>query len=107
MTIYALAPTGLWFAVGIPIMALWGLYGPSAQGLMTRRVAPDEQGRLQGALSSVSGITGIVGPGLFAFTFATSIGPLRAWGVPGAAFLLAAALLSVGAIIGIQLKIES
>ena len=28
----------VWFAVGIPIMSMWGLYGPSAQGLMTRRV---------------------------------------------------------------------
>ena len=56
---------GGWFAAGIPIMSLWALYGPSAQGLMTRRVGPTEQGRLQGALSSVTGITGIIGPGLF------------------------------------------
>jgi MFS transporter, DHA1 family, tetracycline resistance protein len=103
MAIYGLSPTGRWFAMGIPIMSLWGLYGPSAQGLMTRRVAADEQGRLQGALSSVSGITGIVGPGLFAFTFAASIGPWRAWLVPGAAFLLAAALLGTGALIGVRL----
>src|SRR4029079_15635648 len=61
MSIYGFAPTSLWFGVGIPIMAMWGLYGPSAQGLMTRRVLPTEQGRLQGALSSVAGITGIVG----------------------------------------------
>jgi DHA1 family tetracycline resistance protein-like MFS transporter len=103
MSIYGLAPTGRWFAAGIPIMSLWGLYGPSAQGLMTRRVKPDEQGRLQGALSSVSGITGIVGPGLFAFTFATSIGPLRAWNLPGVAFLLASSLLLVGALIGLRI----
>ena len=103
MAIYGLAPTGRLFAAGIPIMSMWGLYGPSAQGLMTRRVGPTEQGRLQGALSSVTGITGIIGPGLFTLTFATSIGSLRAWNLPGAPFLLASALLLTGGIIGYRL----
>jgi MFS transporter, DHA1 family, tetracycline resistance protein len=106
MAIYALAPSGRWFAAGIPVMAMWGLYGPSAQGLMTRRVAADEQGRLQGALSSISGITGIVGPGLFAFTFATSIGSMRAWNLPGAAFLLGSALLLAAAMLGMRAALE-
>jgi len=107
MAIYGLSPSGFWFAIGIPVMAMWGLYGPSAQGLMTRRVAADEQGRLQGALSSVSGITGIIGPGLFAFTFAASIGSARGWRAPGAAFLLASALLFMGALIGVRLTTTS
>jgi DHA1 family tetracycline resistance protein-like MFS transporter len=103
LSIYGLAGTGRMFALGIPVMAMWGLYGPSAQGLMTRRVDQSEQGRLQGALSSVSGITGIVGPGLFAFTFAASIDPRRTWHAPGAAFLLASVLLLTAAGIGYQL----
>lgn len=100
---YGWATTGWWFAAGIPVMSMWGLYGPSAQGLMTRRVGPTEQGRLQGALSSVSGITGIVGPGLFSLTFATAIGPMRTFNAPGAPFVLASALLLTGAIIGYRL----
>jgi DHA1 family tetracycline resistance protein-like MFS transporter len=88
----------VWFIVGIPIMAMWGLYGPSAQGMMTRRVNPTEQGRLQGALSSVTGITGIVGPGLFSFTFARAIDRM-----PGLPFLLASAFLFTGAMIGVVL----
>ena len=95
--VYGLAATGRWFAAGIPIMSLWGLYGPSAQGLMTRRVGAGQQGQLQGALSSVAGVTGIIGPGLFSVTFASAIGPLRSWHVPGAPFLLASGLLVVGA----------
>lgn len=98
MSIYGLASTSFWFAAGIPIMAMWGLYGPSAQGMMTRRVAPNEQGRLQGALSSVTGITGIVGPGVFSFTFATLIRVM-----PGAPFVLASLLLATGAAIGFVL----
>jgi DHA1 family tetracycline resistance protein-like MFS transporter len=90
---YGLAPTGVWFAIGIPIMSLWGLYGPSAQGMMTRRVGPSEQGQLQGALSSVAMLAGIAGPPIFAFTFSTFIGRLGGWRLPGAPYLLASALL--------------
>jgi DHA1 family tetracycline resistance protein-like MFS transporter len=95
--IYGLARTGAEFMLGIAVMSLWGLYGPSAQGLMTRRVGANEQGQLQGALSSVVTITGIVGPSLFSLTFATVIGSHRDWHLPGAPFLLAACLLTLAA----------
>ena len=98
--VYAAAPTGFWFAAGIPVMSLFGLYGPSAQGMMTRRVGPTEQGRLQGALQSVIGITGIVGPGVFSLTFATFISATGPWHLPGAAFLLAASCMLAGAALG-------
>ena len=53
--IYGLAPTGSLYWSGIPVMAFWGLAGPAAQGLMTRRVGPMEQGQLQGAIASLGG----------------------------------------------------
>jgi MFS transporter, DHA1 family, tetracycline resistance protein len=93
--IYGFAATGMVFLFGIPIMAMWGFYGPAAMGLMTERVGRSEQGALQGALTSVAGITGIVGPRLFAETFAAFIGPRRAWHLPGAPYLLASLLLVV------------
>jgi MFS transporter, DHA1 family, tetracycline resistance protein len=92
--VYGFAPTGLVFWMGIPLMTLWGLSGPAAQGLMTRRVQPGEQGQLQGAQSSLVGIAGLFGPGLFTWTFASFIGPLSGWELPGAPFLLAALLLA-------------
>jgi MFS transporter, DHA1 family, tetracycline resistance protein len=91
--IYGFASTGYLFLVGIPILALWGFYGPASQGLMTRRVLPSEQGQLQGALSSIMGITGMIGPGLFTLTFAYFIAPERSILVPGAPFFMAAALV--------------
>jgi DHA1 family tetracycline resistance protein-like MFS transporter len=91
--IYGLAETGMVFWIGVPVMALWGLAGPSAQSLMTRRVQSTEQGQLQGALSSIMGITGLIGPGLFTLAFARFIGPQAGWHLPGASFLLAALLL--------------
>jgi len=101
--IYGLAGTSFAFAVGIPIQSLLGLYGPSAQGLMTRRVGPAEQGKLQGALGSVMGITGIIGPGIFSLLFAGAIGRFRYLNVPGAPFLVASLLLFAGAVIGFRL----
>jgi DHA1 family tetracycline resistance protein-like MFS transporter len=92
MTIYALAPTGPLFWLGVPVMALWGVVGPSLQDMMSRRVSPSEQGQLQGANSSARSIAGLIGPGLFTATFAYMIG----W-LPGAPFLLAALLLVLAA----------
>ncbi|MBL8670265.1 MAG: TCR/Tet family MFS transporter [Alphaproteobacteria bacterium] len=98
--IYGLAPTGQIFWIGLPIMALWGLAGPAAQGLMSARVAPDEQGRLQGALTSAASVTGLIGPGLFSFVFAFAIAGGAHLGMPGAPYLLAAASLALAAAIG-------
>jgi DHA1 family tetracycline resistance protein-like MFS transporter len=102
--VYALAPSGKIFAAGIPIMALWGLYGPSAQGLMSRRVESGQQGRLQGTLTSIMGLTGIVGPTVFSITFATFIGSRRGWHLPGAPYVLASMCLI--AAVGIAARIK-
>ena len=93
--LFGLAPTATLFWLGIPLMSLWGLSGPSTQGLMTRRVGSSEQGQLQGAHGSLRAIAGLVGPGLFTLTFAASIAPQRDWHLAGAPFLLAASLLAV------------
>jgi len=92
MLIYALAPTGPLFWLGVPVMALWGVVGPSLQDMMSSRVSPSEQGQLQGANGSARSIAGLVGPGIFTATFAHMIG----W-LPGASFLLAALLLVLAA----------
>lgn len=98
--LFAMAETGPAFWLGIPIFGLMGLYGPSAQGLMTRHVAASEQGQLQGINGSFMGLTGIFGPALFTFTFAEFIGPHADWHLPGAPFLLAAGLLATAWVIG-------
>jgi len=90
--VYGWAPTGSWFLTGIPLVALWGLSGPAFQALMSRRVDSTEQGRLQGALASMSGITGMLGPLLFTqvFAFGISSQTLR---LPGAPFWTSSLLL--------------
>ncbi len=91
--LYGLAPTGAIFWLGLPLVSLWGLSGPAMQGLMTRHVAPSEQGQLQGARSSLMGIAGLIAPALFTQTFAAFISSQRDLHLPGAPFLLAAMLL--------------
>lgn len=95
-SVYGLAPTGWIYCFGIPIMAFWGLAGPAMQALMTRRVRASEQGQLQGAIASLTGIAGLVGPSLFTQTFAHFIGPQADWHLPGAPYLLASILLLLG-----------
>ena len=97
--VYGLAPTGLVFSAGIPFIALWFVAGPAAQTLLTSRVDPREQGRLQGAVASVQGVASVIAPGLFTGVFAAAIGANAAIDLPGAPFLLAAALLLVSAAI--------
>ncbi len=92
-TIYGLAPSGLLFLAGIPFGSLFGFAYPSLQGMMTRRVRPEEQGRLQGAVASLMGVAGVIAPVLFTQSFALVIGHWRGLGLPGAPFLLAALLL--------------
>lgn len=100
--IMALAPTGPLCWLSIPVMALWGIANPALQGLMTRRVAPDQQGQLQGAANSVQSIAQLVGPFLFTLMFAYFIGTSAPLLVPGAPFFLAAVLISIAMLIALR-----
>jgi DHA1 family tetracycline resistance protein-like MFS transporter len=97
--IFGLAPTGALFWLGIPVMALWGVAGAATQALMTQSVTPEQQGRLQGATSSVQSVSQLLGPFLFTLTFAWFIGDSAPLKLPGAPFLLAAALLLLALVI--------
>ncbi len=91
--IFGLAPTGPLCWLGIPVMALWGVSGAASQALMTQLVAPELQGQLQGATSSVQSVSQLAGPFLFTLTFAYFIGEQAPVQLPGAPFLLASLLL--------------
>jgi DHA1 family tetracycline resistance protein-like MFS transporter len=96
------APTGPLSWLGIPVLSLWGISGAAMQSLMTRLVAPDQQGQLQGATSSVQSVSQLVGPFLFTLTFSYFIGASAPLHLPGAPFLLAAALMIVCVAIAVK-----
>ena len=99
--VFAVAKTGAEFWIGIPLLALWGLESPACMALMSRLVSGSEQGRLQGANSSVTGIANLFGPALFTQTFAFAIGTGQDWQLPGAPFLIATLLLALSAILAL------
>ena len=99
--LFGLSRTGVVFWFGIPIMCLWGLSGPTAQSLMTQYVHADQQGQLQGAVSSIRGLAGLIGPAIFTFSFAFAIRPGVRWHMPGMPFYLAAALVFISLLLAL------
>ncbi|MFC5571232.1 TCR/Tet family MFS transporter [Lysobacter yangpyeongensis] len=92
-SIYGWAPTGTLFLIGIPIMAFWGFAMPSTQALITRQVDRTVQGRIQGALSSLMSLAGILAPQFYTGIFAWFIGSHAPAHQPGAPFWAAGLLL--------------
>jgi MFS transporter, DHA1 family, tetracycline resistance protein len=93
MFIAGLARHGALYMGSVPIISLWNMSMPAAQGLMTHRVSEREQGELQGAIGSLRSITFIIGPVLFSQIFSFFIDPKHSFHVPGAPFYVAGALL--------------
>ncbi len=93
MVIAGLAKTGVVYMASIPVISLWNISFPAAQGMMTHRVSEREQGELQGAIQSLRSIAFVIGPFLFSGIFAWFINPRHAFHIPGAPYYLAAALL--------------
>ncbi|MFT3790427.1 MAG: TCR/Tet family MFS transporter [Rudaea sp.] len=100
--LYGLVPTGYWLWAVLPVGALWGTAQPATQALMTHMVAPSEQGRLQGAVTSVSSLSGIVGAIAFPATLAFVTASHEHTWLAGATFYLAAAILAVALIFALR-----
>ncbi len=98
-TCFGLSKTGLLFWLALPVLNLMSLAWPSAQSVMSRGIGPSEQGQLQGAINSLRGIAGLVGPGFFTYIFSKSIGP-GAWiHLPGMPFFVASGMLLLSLIV--------
>jgi DHA1 family tetracycline resistance protein-like MFS transporter len=90
---FALAARGAFVLSAMPLIALWGIAGPAIQSLMSQRVDPSSQGKLQGAINSLRAITGMAGPPLFTQVFTYSIAAKSSFHFPGAPYFLAGLLL--------------
>jgi MFS transporter, DHA1 family, tetracycline resistance protein len=96
---YGLAAAGWEFIAAVPLMALWGLAGPSADALMSQRVGAQDQGKLQGATASLSALAQLIGPAIFSTAMATTLHSL-----PGTPFYVASALLVAALVLAQQLR---
>jgi DHA1 family tetracycline resistance protein-like MFS transporter len=84
--LYGAASQG-WMIYGVIIVgSIGGLAGPAVQGLISNSVGDDEQGAVQGAITSLESLAGVVGPLIATGLFSYFISPERNPQVPGAPF---------------------
>ncbi len=81
---------------------LGGISGPALQGYATNKVAKNEQGELQGAITIINSISVIVGPAIFSFLFSHYTNKNSGLYFPGAPFLLAAILMIISTFLAIK-----
>lgn len=90
--------TNGWIALALtPFTALGSIAGPALQGIMSRTAADNQQGELQGALTSINAVATIMAPLIMTqlfFFFTHDSAPVY---LPGAPFLFSAVMV-VGAI---------
>jgi len=96
--LFAFASKGWLMLAFLAPYCLGGLAGPALQGTISGQVPANEQGELQGSLTSLISATGVVGPLLMTHLFAFFTRPTAPVQFPGAPFLLGAVLtlISVG-----------
>jgi MFS transporter, DHA1 family, tetracycline resistance protein len=102
LLLFAFASEGwMMFAFLVPY-ALGGIAGPALQTIISSEVPPNEQGELQGSLTSLMSVTSIVGPlimtNLFSY-FTKSSAPVH---FPGAPFLTGAVLTAISTVLAVR-----
>ncbi len=77
---------------------LGGIAGPALQSIISGHIPPNEQGELQGALTSLMSATSIIGPPLMTNLFAYFTAPGAPVYFPGVAFLLGSLFMIISAL---------
>ncbi len=96
--ILAVATSGVHIYIGIAVGVFSAFLSPALQSLMTSRTPADSQGELQGAITSLYSLAAIISPAAMAFIFSAYTDEPGLY-LPGAPFLLAAALIVGSAVI--------
>ena len=93
LVLFGLASQSWMMFVFLIPYCLGGISGPGLQAIISGTVPANEQGELQGSLTSIISITSIVGPLVMSNLFAFFTGPIAPFYFPGAPFMLAALLM--------------
>jgi DHA1 family tetracycline resistance protein-like MFS transporter len=102
LILFAFATKGWMMFAFSAVYCLGGLSGPSMQGIISSHVPSNEQGELQGALTSLMSATSIVGPPLMTSLYAHFSKPSSSIQFPGAPFILGAALMLLSTILAFR-----
>ncbi|MBK7936880.1 MAG: TCR/Tet family MFS transporter [Lewinellaceae bacterium] len=98
-TLFAFASSGWMMFVFLIPYCLGGIAGPSLQGIISTQVPSNEQGELQGGLTSLMSLTTIIGPPLMTGIFAYFTGPDAPVYFPGSAMLTGAFLALISTLL--------
>lgn len=93
--VLSVARSGALLYASLVVGALGGLANPALQGLISRQVSETEQGRVQGALTSLNSLVAVIGPVLATTVYAVGVSQ----GFPGMAFLMGALLSIAGTLL--------
>ncbi|QIY83667.1 MFS transporter, DHA1 family, tetracycline resistance protein [Epilithonimonas bovis DSM 19482] len=89
MLLFAFATEGWMMFVFLIPYCLGGICGPALQSIITKNIPSNEQGELQGALTSLMSATSIIGPPLMTNLFYYFTHKAAPFQFPGAPFFLA------------------
>ncbi len=92
---FAWAPNGLVMLAMIVPYCLGGFAGPALQGIISNQVEDNQQGELQGALTSLISFTAIFGPPMMTWLFGFFTSDAAPVFFPGAPFLAGSVFVSI------------
>ncbi|HEY2583934.1 MAG TPA: TCR/Tet family MFS transporter [Mucilaginibacter sp.] len=102
LILFAFATTGwMMFAILVPY-CLGGIAGPALQGYMSNSVPANEQGELQGGLTSLTSLSAIFGPLFMTWCFYFFTKPGAPFQFPGAPFAVGAILMLLSALLAVR-----
>jgi len=102
LILFALANKGWMMFVFMIPYAMGGIAGPALQGIMSNQVPNNEQGELQGGLTSLMSLSAIFGPWIMTYLFYYFTGPKAPVQLPSAPFIVGSALMLLSALLAIR-----
>jgi DHA1 family tetracycline resistance protein-like MFS transporter len=101
MIFFAFAPTGFLVMLAIVPYCLGGVAGPTVQSIVSNHVPANEQGELQGAMTSLISVAAIFGPLIMTsifYYFTNDNAPIH---FPGSPYILGSVLFILGLLFAI------
>lgn len=97
--LYGLATSGWMMYAIIFAGAIGSISGPAIQGMISRGVPDNEQGALQGSISSLGSLTGVVGPLISNSVFGYFVSEAAPVKIPGIAFFMGAGFFALSLVL--------
>jgi MFS transporter, DHA1 family, tetracycline resistance protein len=101
LSLFACASAGWMMLAFLVPYCLGGIAGPALQGYMSNSVPANEQGELQGGLTSLMSVSAIFGPWLMTWVFHYFTKPGAPFIFPGAPYAIGAVLMLLSAILAV------